>query len=218
MRKHNLRVWGVGALSLSAAALLAFPAAPARAGYDAATGAASGSRDTSGMVNRSGHMTVVGTVVNDASNNAFAVRDAWGRTWNVNTSRYTGTMAPNQLQAGQLVRVYGNWDGSRLWASNLRLMEPMVATGTRMHYQGRYYTTGARQALTGVLTTDAGNDQLVVRDATGMEYRIYTRSIPDAVGLNKLQKGDRVRAYGYWIGYVGKPEPGFEATNVVVLR
>lgn len=165
-----------------------------------------------------GNITLVGTLTGDADDKNFYVKDSWGRTYHVETSRFVQAEAANKLQKGDMVRVYGEWRDNMLQALNIRTISSnAVALGQRVRYGSRYYTMGRMNTLTGTLITDADDDEFEIRAANGVVYMIRTPAIPDSAGANKLQKGQRVRVYGYWIGEAGGNEPQLEAINYRVL-
>lgn len=233
------RVLQIGSLPVLLGAVLTIPT-PAHAGYDEATGMATNSysRNTASrnttMSRRTmsntmvygtyittstmGNITLVGTLTGDADDKNFTLRDSWGRTYNVETSRFVQAEAANKLQKGDMVRVYGEWSDNMLRAANIRTISSnAVALGTRVRYGSRYYTMGRMNTLTGTLITDADDDEFEIRAANGVVYMIRTPAIPDSAGANKLQKGQRVRVYGYWIGEAGGGEPQLEALSYRVL-
>lgn len=219
--------------ALLATAALGLPlAAPAHAGYDEPTGRASGSyssnrsmssgRGMYGSYNQgrtsvttmpsSGWVTVQGVLIEDADDKNFAIRDAWGRTFDIETSRYTGAEATNKFQSGQRVRVYGSLEDGKVYATNVRLVTG-VAQGTRVLYRNVYYTIGQLNTITGTLVTDADDDEFEIRADNGQVFMVRTRSIPDSYGANKLQEGQRVRVHGYWIAEADGVQPQLEALS-----
>jgi uncharacterized protein YdeI (BOF family) len=218
-------VKALGAMLAFAAITLPL-ATPARAGYDETNERATDSRSSNRtrvrssvrttVIPVSGWTTVEGTLIEDADDKNFAVRDVWGRTINIETSRYAGAEATNKLQKGQRVRVYGEMEDGKLYATNLRVMTGMM-TGTRIFYRNVYYKLGERNTIFGTLVSDADDDEFEIRTANGQQYMVRTRTIPDAYGLNKLQEGQRVQVYGYWIAEADGVQPQIEATNVRVI-
>lgn len=225
--------------TLLAAAAVALPlAVPAHAGYDEgnarATGSYSSNRRTSGNASAmygsytttrvvttttmpaTGWISVEGVLIEDADDKNFAIRDAWGRTFNVETSRFSGADASNKLQKGQRVRVYGSWEDEKLFATNLRTVTG-VASGTRVRYKSVYYTVGQMNTITGTLVTDADDDEFEMRADNGQTYMIRTNSVAESLRSNKLEEGQRVRVYGYWIAEADGEQPQLEAINLRVL-
>ena len=83
---------------------------------------------SSGYHTRTGaKATLVGTLVNDAYNNAFKIVDRRGRAHKIFSPQIPYAFGVNKLERGQSVRVYGRWavgeDGwPYLEASNVRLL------------------------------------------------------------------------------------------------
>jgi hypothetical protein len=83
---------------------------------------------SSGYRTRSGaKATLVGTLINDADNNAFKIIDRRGRGHKVFTPHIPYAYGVNKLEKGQSVRVHGHWavgeDGwPYLEATNVRLL------------------------------------------------------------------------------------------------
>jgi uncharacterized protein YdeI (BOF family) len=237
--------------TLLAASAGVLPILPAHAGYDAATGRATGSYDSNtrgttrvtrtdttrrmvngqpvyGSYSRSvrttvdtlatgSTLTVTGTLIEDADDKNFAIRDAWGQTWNVQTSRVVNAEATNKLVKGQSVRVYGTWQEGKIEATNVRDLGTGVAFGTRVQYGTRYYVIGEMTTLQGVLVSDADDDEFEIRDRNGVITMVRTHLIPDALGANKLQKGQIVRVSGYWIAEADGVQPQIEAMNLRLM-
>lgn len=230
-----------GALALCGATLL--PLMPAQAGYDVDRSQATGSynsnvrvtgsgrpvygtyarsvvitrRTSAGMIAPGSTLTVTGTLVEDADDKNFAIRDAWGQIWNIQTSRVLNAEATNKLQAGQTVRVYGTWTNGKVMATNVRDLGSGVAFGTRVQFNNRYYVIGQTTTLEGVLVSDADDDEFEVRDRSGVTTMVRTRLLPDALGANKLQEGQRVRVNGYWIADADGVQPQLEAMNLRIM-
>lgn len=226
--------------TILAAAAVALPlAVPAHAGYDEdnsrATGSYSSNRRTASSnasamygsytttrvvttttMPATGWISVEGVLTEDADDKNFAIRDAWGRTFNVETSRFSGADASNKLQKGQRVRVYGSWEDEKLFATNLREVTG-VASGTRIRYKSVYYTVGQLNSISGTLVTDADDDEFELRATNGQTYMIRTRSVAESLKANKLQEGQRVRVYGYWIAEADGEQPQLEAINLRVM-
>ena len=174
---------------------------------------------TQTMINGKTMLAVNGMLMEDADDKNFRLVDAVGRIYDVETSNFVNAEAANKLQKGDKVRVYGEFRDNKLFASNLRTMgtsDEVTITGKRVYYAPYYYTIGANQSVTGTLVEDADDNEFEVRAANGRVTMVRTRNIPDSVGLNKLQEGQRVRVYGYW--FVSDNKPQLEASNVTVLR
>lgn len=222
--------------TLLATAAIALPlAVPVHAGYDEdnrrATGSYSTNRRMSGNASAmygtytstrvvtsttmpvAGWITVEGVLIEDADDKNFAIRDAWGRVFNIETSRFSGAEASNKLQKGQRVRAYGSFEDGKLFATNLRTVTGM-ASGTRVRYRSVYYTLGQMNSITGTLVTDADDDEFELRADNGQTYMIRTRSVAESLQANKLQEGQRVRVYGYWIAEADGVQPQLEAVNL----
>ena len=232
--------------TLFAAAAIAAPLAmPAQAGYDESNARATGSYGanrrtttsttaktsgstamygtytttrvvTSTTMPAAGWITVQGVLIEDADDKNFAIRDAWGHTFNIETSRFSGAEASNKLQKGQRVRVYGSKEDEKLFATNLREVTG-VAGGTRVLYKSVYYTLGQMNSISGTLVTNADDDEFELRADNGVTYMIRTRSVAESLQSNKLQQGQRVRIYGYWIAEADGDQPQLEAINLRVL-
>jgi len=233
---NTIKTWS----TLLAAAAVALPLAiPAHAGYDEDGSRASGSYSsnrrtkstgatamygtytktrvvTKTTMPANGWITVEGVLTEDADDKNFAIKDAWGRTFNIETSRTSDAEASNKLQEGQRVRVYGSWEDEKLSATNLRVVTG-VASGTRVRYKSVYYTMGQMNTITGTLVTDADDDEFELRAENGQTYMIRTNSVAESLESNKLQEGQRVRVYGYWIAEADGDQPQLEAINLRVL-
>jgi uncharacterized protein YdeI (BOF family) len=167
------------------------------------------------LLNPDALVTVSGTLTEDADDKNFSIRDAWGNTYAVETSNVANADATNKLVKGQIVRVHGVWRDGKLYATNVRDLGTGVALGTRVQYNSRFYTIGETVTLSGVLVSDADDDEFEIRDRNGVTTMVRTRLIPDAYGANKLQKGNLVRVTGYWIAEADGKQPQLEATSFV---
>src|SRR5687768_5570359 len=124
--KTTRMLQAVGTLALTGAALLPLSTS-AEAGYDVDTIRTPTARSAPGYgtyvtTRTTGYITLVGTLTEDADDKNFDLRDAWGRTYNVETSRLVQAEAANKLQKGDMVRVYGEWRDNMLYATNIRTM------------------------------------------------------------------------------------------------
>ena len=72
-------------------------------------------------------------------------------------------------------------------------------------------------SISGTLVTNADDDEFELRADNGVTYMIRTRSVAESLQSNKLQQGQRVRIYGYWIAEADGDQPQLEAINLRVL-
>lgn len=162
-------------------------------------------------------ITVVGVLQRDANNKTFTMRARSGVIYKVDYRDFSNAEAADKLQDGDRVRVHGRYKNKVLYAKNLRVITSGAPElGHRVLYNSRSYMRGRMTTLQGILTTDADDDEFQMRANNGVVYMILTRTIPDSYGLNKLQKGQRVRVNGYWITNADGGQPQLEAKNVRV--
>lgn len=163
-------------------------------------------------------VTVTGRLTEDADDPDFYMRDTVGTPYKVDTRRSAVATTSYRLRAGDIVRVYGNLMNGIIYAGNVRYLGRQYASqGQRLVSNGYRVRSGTKATLSGTLINDADNNAFKILDRRGRAHKIFAPQIPYAYGVNKLEKGQLVRAYGYWMADE-EGWPYLEATNVRLLR